>query len=1213
MSKLKLTARGQKLCELLEKRIVFLDGAMGTMVQRRNLKDEDFRGNIMELVENQRRLAGNNDLLNLTRPDVIRDIHMRYFIAGADICTSNTFGANSLVQSEYGISAELTRRINVEGIRLIREAADEAKKRLGGAERDFFAAASLGPMNKSASIAADVDDPSVRAVSFDILQEAYLEQIEALWDAGADLFIIETSFDTLNVKAALHAYMTVCEKRGERIPIGVSMTVSDASGRILSGQTISAFYASIRHADPLFVGLNCSLGAEKMRPYIEEFDRVAECYTHCYPNAGLPNPFSETGYDQTPDMVASTLSRYAGEGLLNIIGGCCGTSPEHIAAIRKSCEIYSPRVPRRPREGLVLSGLETFVMEDSGAPFAFVGERTNVMGSPAFRKAVKEGRFDDALNVARNQVANGANIIDVNFDEGMLDGSACMTKFLNLMGSDPEVSRVPVMIDSSNWKTLLAGLKCIQGKGIVNSISLKEGERAFLEKAGEIKKFGAAVIVMAFDEDGQASDFDSRVRICSRAYKILVEKAGFDPEDIIFDPNVLTVGTGMAEHAGYAIDYINAVRELKRICPKARVSGGISNVSFAFRGNNVVREAMHSVFLYHARRAGLDMGIVNAGMLAAYDDIDPALREAVEAVILNTSADASEKLLALADSYKGASASHRDEHSADDATATWEMRLERAFVKGQEDKISEIVRHYLEELKDPLKVIEVPLMSAMKKVGELFGAGKMFLPQVVKSARVMKRAVAELEPLMGLSKGVSGPKIVLATVKGDVHDIGKNIVAAVLACNGYSVVDVGVMAEAEKILEAAKDAQIVGLSGLITPSLDEMAHTIEVFERAGMRVPIMVGGAATGALHTAVKLAPLYSGTVVRVGDASLSAGVCAALTSPKRDIYALKIADEQSALRKDYEESRSKEINSAKLVPLAEARLRRAKFEFAPKKAPFFGVETFDVGFDEIEKILPWGMYFRAWSVSNEKRGELDDFYGDTRAVLSRLAELAKLKVRVGFYESVSSGEDIEVYEKGGEIPCEVLNTVRTQIPSREGVCASIADFVAPKGGPRRDVIALFAATVGKEADDFVGNFAKEGDSYSQMIAKNLCDMVAESLSRYVQLKFFAPALGIANARGAGDLAASGIRAAVGYPSYPDHAQKLKFEKLLSMRDSVGISLTGSYMMTPQSSVCALWIGNPAARYIDAKIAEDQIADFCARTGRDSADASRNMAASII
>ncbi len=1212
------TKSGVRLGELLKERIVFLDGGMGTLIQRYSLAEADFHKGCEELENSPRELIGNNDLLNVARPDIIRKIHLDYFLAGSDIVTTNTFGANTIVQDEYGISAELVHRLNVEAGKIARGAADEAAAATG---REFFVGGSIGPMNKAASISSDVNDPSIRAVTFDQLRESYYAQMKALREGGVDLFILETSIDTLNVKAAIYAYLELCEHLGERMPIAISMTVSDASGRILSGQTIEAFYASVRHAKPLFVGLNCSLGAENMRPYIETFARIAECYTHCYPNAGLPNPLSEFGYDQLPEDTAGYLAEYGKDGLLNVMGGCCGTTPKHIAAVVEACKNLPPRKPVKSPDALILSGLEALRIEDKGAPFIFVGERTNVMGSPAFRKMIKEGRFGDALGVARNQVDNGANIIDINFDEGMLDSPACMTKFLNLVAAEPEIARVPLMIDSSNWETLLAGLKCSQGKCVVNSISLKEGEEKFLSHAEEIRKFGAAVIVMAFDETGQASTLESRIAVCQRAYKLLVEKAGYDPEDIIFDANVLTVATGMAEHNSYAVDFIEAVREIKRTCPKARTSAGVSNISFALRGNNVVREAMHGVFLYHARQAGLDMGIVNAGMLANYDDIDPVLREAVEDVILNRSPDATEKLLAVAERYKGGGQKDKKDPHADWEKLSWEERLMRSFLKGEEDRAAEVAMHYYGELGEPLKVIEGPLMKAMKHVGELFGAGKMFLPQVVKSARVMKRAVATLEPYMSADASREGPKIVLATVKGDVHDIGKNIVAVVLGCNGFNVVDLGVMVPAEKIVEAAKDAAVVGLSGLITPSLDEMYTVLAAFEREGITVPVMVGGATTSDIHTAVKLAPVYSGTVVRVEDASLSAGVCSDLSNAsRRRVYELEVAAKQEAMRNEYN-SKNADGAESKILPIEEARAKKFVGAFAESvraRMPFEGAKTFEVPLENLIDILPWHMYFRAWNIggAGSKRLEdlgrtegLEDFFKDTLAILEKLKSVAKPKIRVRFFEANSDGDDIKLYGA----PEERLSLMRSQTPNSKGECLCVADYVAPESAGYRDVVAAFAATAGTEAEEFAMSFKDSGDNYSYMIVRSLSDMIAESLSTYSQNEIFSAAASHAkSACGCPACAAAaksrqfGIRPAVGYPMYPDHTEKAKFEKLLQMCESAGIALTESYMMNPPSSICALWVGNPHAKYFNVSVASDQIKDYAKRNSRDIAAVER-------
>ena len=1221
MRNIPLSKKGESLERLLKSRIVFLDGAMGTIVQRAGLSEDDFRRGVPSLESSQLQLKGDNDLLNLTRPDVIKKIHLDYAAAGADIITTNTFASTSIAQEDYRISGDLIEKLNLAGASVAREAANEAAAETG---REIFVAGSIGPMNKAASIASDVSDPSARAVSFDELHAAYKAQMSALYKGGVDLFLLETSIDTLNVKAALHAYLTLIEEWGERVPVAVSMTVSDASGRILSGQTIEAFYASIRHAKPLFVGLNCSLGAEKMRPYIEAFDRIAESYTHCYPNAGLPNPLCEFGYDQTPQDTAGHLFEYAKDGLLNVIGGCCGTTPKHIAAIVEKCAHLPPRKPRPPRSALVLSGLEAFESPDENAPFIFVGERTNVMGSPAFRKMIKEGRFSDALSVARSQVENGANIIDVNFDEGMLDSPKCMAKFLNLVGAEPEIARVPIMIDSSDWNTILAGLKCVQGKCVVNSISLKEGEEVFLSHAAEIMKFGAAAIVMAFDEQGQASTLDRRVDVCRRAYKLLVERAGFDPEDIIFDANVLTVATGMPEHNSYGIDFIEAVRRIKASCPKARTSAGVSNISFSLRGNNKVREAMHTVFLYHARAAGLDMGIVNAGMLGNYDSIDPKLRIAVEDVILNRGAAATENLLSIADSYKVDPAANNDAHRESDwDRLDWDERLLRVFLKGEENRASEVAMHFYEVLKDPLKVIEKPLMGAMGRVGELFGEGKMFLPQVVKSARVMKAAVAALQPYIEANLSAKkGAKVVLATVKGDVHDIGKNIVGVVLACNGFDVEDLGVMVDSEDILKAARNASVVGLSGLITPSLDEMARVLQAFERAGLRVPVMVGGATTSDLHTAVKLAPLYSGTVVRVGDASLSAGVCAKLASKESlEVFSLETSAKQAAMRSEFERQNSDGSDCASgLLPISEARKNAFKCDWSESKRArpgFFGEKTFELPLSQIEDFLPWQMFFKTWSISSTgskvlsdlgKVEGLDCFFKDVLGVLTVLRHSIFPKIRVGIYEANSDGDDIVVRNgSGGEVR---LAFVRSQLPNSHGKCLCLSDFVAPKSAGFPDVVGLFAATAGVELDNIAQNYKNQGDDYRSMIVKTLGDSIAEALSQYAQEKIFTPmmpsagasmpSVGVSAAYTGACHACGGIRPAVGYPSYPDHSEKAKFESLLHMKDSIDIELTQSYMMVPASSVSAVWIANPQARYFTPVVCRDQIEDYANRTHKD-------------
>ncbi len=1207
MKDLPLSKRGGDLASIMDARIVFLDGAMGTMIQREGLVEADFHKGCPELENSSHRLSGNNDLLSVARPDILKKIHKSYFLAGSDIVTTCTFGANRIVQSEYGISNELTAKLNARAVGIAKEAAAEAKSELESAGvfgRDFFVAGSVGPMNKSASISSDINDPSARSVNFDELRIAYEEQMDALLSAGADLLLLETSIDTLNVKAAIYAYLSLSERRGERVPIGISMTVSDASGRILSGQTIDAFYASVRHANPMFVGLNCSLGAEKMRPYVEAFDRIAECGTHCYPNAGLPNPLSESGYDQSPAQTAEYLSLFCADSLLNVVGGCCGTTPAHISAIVEACSAYAPRRPRPKRGALVLSGLEAFAIDDADAPFVFVGERANVTGSMAFRKMIREGRFGDALEVARRQVENGANILDINFDEAMLDSASCMRKFVNLIASEPEIARVPLMIDSSDFDTILSGLKCAQGKCVVNSISLKEGEEKFLERAREIKKYGAAVVVMAFDERGQAVSREDRVSVCRRAYGLLTEGAGYDPEDIIFDANVLAVATGIAEHDSYALDFIEAVREIKRSCPKSRTSAGVSNISFALRGNNRLREAMHSVFLYHARAAGLDMGIVNAGMLSDYDSIEPELREAVEDVVLNRFSGASDKLLELAEKYKGGLAHNADADSEEWESLPWNDRLLRAFIKGQEARIDEITMHFYDDLKDPLAVIEGPLMGAMKHVGELFGAGKMFLPQVVKSARVMKKAVSVLEPYMEAKEHASGPKVVLATVKGDVHDIGKNIVAVVLACNGFRVVDLGVMVEAETILEAARDAAIVGLSGLITPSLDEMANVLKTFERAGLRIPVNIGGATTSDLHTAVKLAPLYSGTVVRTADAGLSAGVCSRLVGKDSEVFALEIAAKHAKIRSEYEASEKK---SSKLLDLKSARARAhvEHFKNSCKKAPFEGARIFEVPIGELEGMLQWASFFRTWQLNSPKSRRLEDiektealaeFARDILDILGKLSLCARPKLLIEFFGACRNGDDIELYRGGSFV--ETLRFVRSQVPNSKGECLCLSDFVPPKASAALGNVALFAATVGNEAENLALSYRDSGDSYRYLVVQSLCDMFADALSLYSQRRIFKCA---------------GIRPAVGYPSYPDHSEKAKFERILSLKDNLSISLSENFMMTPKSSICGLWIPGEGARYFNACIASDQLADYASRTSRKLDDVEKYMAFKVL
>ncbi|MGI9554189.1 MAG: methionine synthase, partial [Thermodesulfobacteriota bacterium] len=897
------------LKDLLEERILFLDGAMGTMIQRYKLEEADFRGNLFKGHDID--LKGNNDLLSLARPEIIKEIHINYFEAGSDIVETNTFSATKIAQADYGLE-HAVRDLNIESAKIAKEAAKEIMDKYPG--RQCFVAGAIGPTNKTASMSPDVNNPAYRAVTFQELVDAYYEQVEALVEGGVDILLPETTFDTLNLKAAIFAIEEFFESYGKRLPVMLSVTITDQSGRTLSGQTISAFWNSVKHAKPLSVGINCALGAEDMRPYLEELSNIADCFISCYPNAGLPNPLSETGYDQTPEITGGLLKEFGESGFLNIVGGCCGTTPEHIKQIVENIKNFKPRVIPETDFATHLSGLEALTISSKeGSPFIMVGERTNVTGSPRFAKLIKEEEYEFALSVALQQVENGANIIDINFDEGLLDSEACMEKFLNLIASEPDIARVPIMIDSSKFSVIEAGLRCVQGKCIVNSISMKEGEEKFIEQAKKIMKYGAAAVVMAFDEKGQAAEAEDKVRICERAYKILTEKVGMDPTDIIFDPNILTVATGIEEHNNYAVNFIEAVKEIKRRCPGALTSGGVSNISFSLRGNNIVREAMHSAFLYHSIEAGLDMGIVNAGMLAVYDDVEKELLEKVENVLLNKHPEATEELVDFAEQFKGVKSAEKKAADKKWRDGPVEERLKYSLVNGISDFVEGDTEEARAEYRQPLDVIEGPLMDGMKVVGTLFGEGKMFLPQVVKSARVMKKAVAYLEPFMEKQKAGSDNtrgKFVIATVKGDVHDIGKNIVSVVLSCNNYEVIDLGVMVSCDQILNTAKDigANIVGLSGLITPSLDEMVYNASEMERQGFEIPLLIGGATTSSAHTAIKIAPHYKGVVDHVQDASLVVGVCNDLLNPRKvDEYKIKLKEKQEKQRERFEESKSK------------------------------------------------------------------------------------------------------------------------------------------------------------------------------------------------------------------------------------------------------------------------------------------------------------------
>lgn len=1187
------------------------------MIQTYKLGENDFRN--QSLLDHGKLLQGNNDLLTLTRPDVIKAIHRAYLDAGSDIIETNTFSSTSIAQADYELEARVI-EMNRASVRLAKEAVREVEA-LNPSRRCFVAGA-LGPTNRTASLSPDVNNPAFRAITFKQLEESYLEQVRVLVEEGADIILVETIFDTLNAKAALFAIERCFDEFGVRLPVMISVTITDQSGRTLSGQTAKAFWYSVHHAKPLSVGINCALGANEMRPYLQEIASVCGCYISCYPNAGLPNPLSETGYDERPEDTARMLGAMADDSLLNIVGGCCGTTPDHIAAIRERVAASPPRKPDGEKAQLALAGLEPLVVTPD-VPFLLIGERSNVTGSPKFRKLIEQDKFEEALAIARQQVENGANIIDVNFDEGLLDSEACMTRFLHLIASEPDICRVPIMIDSSRWSVLEAGLQCVQGKAIVNSISLKEGEEKFREQAKIVQRYGAAMVVMAFDERGQAATRADKVRICQRAFKILTEEVGIAPYDIIFDPNVLTVATGIEEHNSYALDFIEAVREIKRSCPGCLTSGGISNVSFSFRGNNRVREAMHSVFLFHAIKAGLDMGIVNAGMLEVYEEIEPTLLKKVEDVILNQHANATEDLVEYAEQFKGQS-TEKDR----DAELAWrklplEERLSHSLVKGLVEFIELDTEEARLALKTPLKVIEGPLMDGMKIVGELFGAGKMFLPQVVKSARVMKKAVAYLEPFMEAEKAAAAEKsgeaqqktFVIATVKGDVHDIGKNIVGVVLACNGYRVIDLGVMVAFQDILKAAREhrADLIGMSGLITPSLDEMAFNLREFERHGVRTPILIGGATTSRPHTAIKLAPHYSGAVAHVADASLAVEVCSNLVSEERkEAYITDLKSDQEEQRQAFAAG-SKELS---FVSFAEAKKGAAPYREHEAEVPkLIGVRTFDdIDLAEVAGYFDWSPYFWTWDLKgsypqifdNPKYGaQAKEIYLEAEKMLERIIREKRftLKAVVGIWPARSDGDDVLVYRTVNEsTPIEKLCFLRQQ-RERQGLnYYSLADFIAPATSVVQDYIGAFAV-VCQGVDQFAKTFEAARDDYQSIVVKALGDRFAEALAEYMHKEVRALwGYGSAEKLTREQLIKEeyrGIRPAPGYPACPDHTEKGKIWRLLNVKEAIGLSLTESYAMTPASSVSGFYFSHPDARYFNVgKIDRDQVVDYAQRKG---------------
>ena len=1202
----------RQLEQALGKRIVMMDGAMGTMVQRHQLSEKDFRGD--RFASHAKDLKGNNDILVLTRPDVIGGIHRAYLEAGAEIIETNTFNATSISQADYGLESAV-RDINLAAARLARKTTDEFLA--AHPERQAWVAGAVGPTNRTLSMSPDVNRPDYRAVTFRQLVEAYGEQVRALIEGGVDVLLPETTFDTLNLKAALYAMEEIFDEIGYRLPVMISVTITDASGRTLSGQTTEAFWHSIRHARPFSVGINCALGPKEMRPYMAALSKVADCFVSCYPNAGLPNAFG--GYDETPEQMAEVLREFGQAGFLNMVGGCCGTTPEHIAAIGKGVKGVAPRVAQSPPPATVLSGLEPYTI-GTGGSFTSIGERTNVTGSPKFAALIKDGKFDEAVAVARQQVEAGANLIDINFDEALLDGEASMQKFLNLVASEPEISRVPLVLDSSKWSVLEAGLQCVQGKSVVNSISLKEGEEPFLAQARKVRRYGAAVIVMAFDEAGQATDRERKVAICRRAYQLLTEKAGFAPEDIIFDVNILTVATGIEEHNGYAVEFIEAVREIKKTLPGCKTSGGLSNISFSFRGNNPVREAMHSCFLYHAIQAGLDMAIVNAGQLAVYEEIPTDLKERVENVLLNRRTDATERMLEFAETVKaGGKTAVKDEAWR---RGTVDERLLHALLKGITDHIDEDTEEARQKYGRPLEVIEGPLMGGMRHVGDLFGEGKMFLPQVVKSARVMKKAVAYLTPFMEKEKAAGAKsqagRILMATVKGDVHDIGKNIVGVVLACNGYEVIDLGVMVPCEKILAEAKTrgVDVIGLSGLITPSLDEMVTVAAEMEREKMSLPLLIGGATTSAAHTAVKIAPAYSGPVVHVIDASRVVGVAQQLLSPQKGKeFVTKVRTDQEKARKDFESRRS----AQKLLSIAEARKNAARFDWSkdPEKPEFLGLKVYeDFPLTELAEYIDWSPFFHAWELRGRFPKILQDpvvgneakkLFADAQALLGKILAEKRIRARgvVAFFPANAEGDDILLYEDDSRKKVRArLHTLRQQNARTDGQPnRCLADFVAPVSSGKKDYVGAFAVTAGHGVEEWARELEKKHDDYQAILLKALADRCAEAFAEKLhEMARQAWGFGRAEKLSKDDLIDEkyrGIRPAAGYPACPDHTEKQGLMRLLEAEKNTGIRLTESCAMTPASSVSGLYFGHPEARYFAVgSIGKDQVEDYAVRKG---------------
>lgn len=1218
--------RVERLKEVLKERILVLDGAMGTMIQSYELKEEDFRGETF--ANHPVSLKGNNDVIAVTQPDILAAIHRAYFDAGADIAETNTFNGTSISQADYGLEGSVF-QINEAAARVAREVADEFTA--ANPNRPRFVAGSMGPTNKTLSISPDVNDPGFRDVTFDQVADAYAEQARGLIAGGVDLLLIETVFDTLNAKAALFGVQRVLAEQQSEIPIMVSGTIVDASGRTLSGQTIEAFWNSISHANLFSVGLNCALGATEMRQYVEELSDISEALISCHPNAGLPNEFG--GYDESPEFMAGLLKEFATSGFLNIVGGCCGTTPDHIKAIADSVARIAPRKPPIVEPHTRLSGLEPLTIRPDSL-FVNVGERTNVAGSRKFARLIREEQYEEALDVARQQVENGAQIIDVNMDEGMLESLSAMENFLKLVATEPDISRVPVMLDSSKWDVIEAGLKCIQGKCVVNSISLKEGEGPFLQHAHTARSYGAAVIVMAFDETGQAETADHRFAICKRAYDLLIEKVGFLPQDIIFDPNIFAVATGIEEHNEYALSFIEACRRIKAGLPHALISGGVSNLSFSFRGNDVVREAMHSAFLYHAIQAGMDMGIVNPSALAVYDDLPPDLLKAVEDVLFNRHEGATEALTSIAGTVHGQA---REEETLEWRSLSVNKRLEHSLVKGITEFIEEDAEEARKNHERAIEVVEGPLMDGMNVVGDLFGSGKMFLPQVVKSARVMKKAVAHLVPFIEAEKkkrGLSGTtngKILLATVKGDVHDIGKNIVGVVLGCNNYEVIDLGVMVSAQKILETARteDVDVIGLSGLITPSLDEMVHVARELEREGFGTPLLIGGATTSLVHTAVKVAPEYGGGATYVVDASRSVGVMGQLMGrDTRERFQAKIHLEYDGLR----EAHGKKKKSQTFIDLSVARERKFVIDWSkhtPVKPKNLGITVIDdCSLRDLVSFIDWTPFFQTWELhgkypaifEDEKVGaQAKSLFDDAQKLLDRIVseELFDARAVVGLFPARSvHDDDIELLDPESGQPIATVHFLRQQMgkpPGRPNMC--LADFVAPAEGGIEDYFGAFAVTAGHGVNELCDAFEKDHDDYNAIMAKALADRLAEAFAEYAHSLVRAELWGYAPDESftGDDLvkeAYDGIRPAPGYPACPDHSEKNLLFDLLNVSENAGITLSENCAMLPAASVSGWYFGHPEAHYFGlGKIGEDQVADYAARKGMSLEEAQKWLA----